>query len=162
MTNATDGNGNAVVIFNRATDGALMPVGTVCIGGRGTGGGLGNQGAVILSPNGRWLFAVNAGSKDISVFRVRRDWLTLVDRVSSGGERPASLTLHGRWLYVLNAGGAGNITGFRLGEHGELSSLPDSTRPLSTSATDPAQVLFSPDGQILIVTEKATKHDRYV
>jgi hypothetical protein len=38
-----------------------------------------------------------------------------------------------------------------------LSPLPGSTRPLTGGvAADPAEVNFSPDGDFLIVTEKAT------
>src|SRR5262245_9162606 len=69
--------GNDVVIFDRAPNGTLSPAGTVSTGGTGTGSGLGNQGAVVLA--GHWLLAVNAGSDDISVFRVDHDGLTLTD-----------------------------------------------------------------------------------
>jgi 6-phosphogluconolactonase len=76
--------------------------------------------------------------------------------VPSGGERPISVTMFRRLVYVLNAGGSGNISGFRLDVHGGLHPLENSTRPLSTSASDPAQIAFSPDGTQLVVTEKAT------
>lgn len=153
-TNATDGN--AIVVFQRAADGTLTPAGQVPTGGNGTGGGLGNQGAVVLSDNGRWLYTVNAGSNSISAFRLRDGGPELVGTVASGGERPISLTVHRRLLYVLNAGGAGNISGFVIGPHGSLVPLPDSTRPLSGANTGPAQVAFSPNGRLLVVTEKAT------
>jgi 6-phosphogluconolactonase len=153
-TNAV--SGNAVVILQRAADGTLVTVGQVPTNGTGTGGGLGNQGAVILSDNGRWLYTVNAGSNSISVFRIRGTELELLDTVPSGGERPISLTFHRRLLYVLNAGGAGNISGFVVGPHGTLVALPDSNRPLSGVNTGPAQVAFSPNGRLLVVTEKAT------
>jgi len=115
---------------------------------------------VILSENGRRLFAVNAGSNQVSVFAVRRDGLDLLDVVDSGGEMPISLTLHGHILYVLNAGGSGNISGFRVRESGKLVALDDSTQPLSNGGTgaspQPAQISFSPDGDLLVVTEKGT------
>src|SRR5678809_1151178 len=57
LTNASAGN--AVAVFNRSPRGDLTPAGTVATGGLGTGAGLGSQGAVVLSANGRWLFAVN-------------------------------------------------------------------------------------------------------
>lgn len=154
LTNAT--GGNAVVIFNRAADGALTAGGTVATGGLGSGAGLGSQGALVLSQNNRWLFAVNAGSNDISSFEVSRDGLRLVDRASSGGVLPISLAVHGDLLYVLNAGGSGNITGFHVGADGTLTQLNGSTRPLSSGAAGPAQVQFSPGGELLVVTEKAT------
>jgi 6-phosphogluconolactonase len=149
-------SGNAIAVFNRSADGTLAFAGTVPTGGLGTGAGLGSQGSVILSEDGRWLLAVNAGSSDISVFRVESGGLSLVDRVSSGGTVPTSLTLYKDLLYVLNAGGSGNITGFVLDQAGSLSPLAGSTRPLSGNATAPAQVSFSRDGGMLVVTERAT------
>lgn len=161
LTNAV--GGNAVAVFDRAADGTLTPVGTVATGGLGTDGGLGSQGALVLSKNNRWLFAVNAGSDDISIFDVSQAGPRLVDRVGSGGVRPISLTVHGDLLYVLNAGGNGNITGFHVGADGTLTPLAGSTRPLSSSAAGPAQVQFSPDGDLLVVTEKATNTiDTYI
>ena len=50
--------GNAVLAFSRAADGTLTPQGTYATGGLGSGAALGSQGAVILSDNGRQLFAV--------------------------------------------------------------------------------------------------------
>jgi 6-phosphogluconolactonase (cycloisomerase 2 family) len=73
---------------------------------------------------------------------------------------PISLTLHRNTLYVLNAGGSGNISGFRLRSNGTLSPLDGSTQPLSNGGAgdspQPAQVSFHPDGNLLVVTEKAT------
>ena len=83
MTNAAAGN--AVLVFARAVDGTLTPTAPVPTGGLGTGAGLGNQGGVVLSPDQRWLFVVNAGSNNISVFAVMQDGLELVDRIASGG-----------------------------------------------------------------------------
>ncbi|HEV8511573.1 MAG TPA: beta-propeller fold lactonase family protein, partial [Gemmatimonadales bacterium] len=122
----------------------------------GTGSGLGSQGAIALSDDGRWLFAVNAGSNDVSAFRVTAGGLAPASRVPSGGVQPISLTVHGDVLYVLNAGGDGNISGFSIGTRGELLPIAGSTRSLSGSGVGPAQVSFSPNGRWLIVTEKAT------
>lgn len=148
--------GNTVATFARAADGGLTWIGNVATGGTGAGSGLGSQGALALSDDGRWLFAVNAGSNDISAFQVSGSGLSLTSRVSSGGIRPISLTVHGDVVYVLNAGGDGNISGFTVGAHGELTPLAGSTRALSGSAVGPAQVAFSPNGSWLVVTEKAT------
>ena len=148
--------GNAVAIFRRAVDGTLTAAGTMATGGRGTGRGLGSQGALALSDDGRWLFAVNAGSNDVSAFRVTPAGLAFASRVASGGTQPTSLTVHGTLLYVLNAGGRGNISGFGIGSDGTLSALAGSTRSLSGPAAGPAEVAFSPDGRALVVTEKNT------
>ena len=155
---------NAVVAFDRAPDGTLTPAGVFSTGGAGNpipppgdppADPLASQGALILS--NKLLFAVNAGSNEISALSIGKNSLTLVDKVSSGGVRPISLTAHGDLLYVLNEGGTPNITGFTIGSTGELTPLPGSTRPLTGgSMADPAQVSFSRDGALLVVTEKAT------
>lgn len=157
---------NAVVVFDRAPDGTLTPVGMFSTGGAGNpvpppgdapADPLASQGALVLSQNNKLLFAVNAGSNEISVLSIGKDSLTLVDKVSSGGVRPISLTVHSELLYVLNEGGTPNITGFTISNTGELTPLPGSTRPLTGgSMADPAQVNFSRDGALLVVTEKAT------
>ena len=151
---------NAVLAFDRSADGALFPVGSFATGGRGTGTGLGNQGGVVLSESNRWLFVVNAGSDDISVFEVQPEGLSLVDRQPSGGKQPVSIAQKQGLLYVLNAGGsagtADSISGFRVRRSGKLEPIPGSTRPLSGASTGPAEILFSADGTALLVTEKAT------
>jgi len=148
--------GNAVAVFTRGADGRLASAGSVATGGTGTGASLGSQGAVSLSNDGRLLFAVNAGSNDVSVFTVSPAGLALASRVASGGTLPISLTVHGNVLYVLNAGGSGNISGFTLGTSGALTPITGATLPLSGSAVGPADVQFSPDGSRLVVTEKNT------
>jgi 6-phosphogluconolactonase (cycloisomerase 2 family) len=155
MSNAPGGNG--VIVFDRSADGRPTPAGTYATGGTGTGGGLGNQGSVIITEDHRRLYVVNAGSNDVSAFRVTRTGLALIGApVASGGTRPISLTVHGDLLYVLNAGPPGNIAGFRLGADGAPTAIPGSVQPLSAAAVGPAQIGFTPDGRVLVVTEKAT------
>jgi 6-phosphogluconolactonase len=146
--------GNAVIVWQRAADGSLTSAGSYMTGGAGTGGGLGSQGAIILSQDHQWLFAVDAGSNQVAAFKVQPNGLTLTAHVPSGGTRPTSLTLHGNLLYVLNAGDSGNITALIVGNDGSLSPLAGSTRPLSGSAVGAAQVEFSPNGDLLVVTER--------
>jgi 6-phosphogluconolactonase len=157
-TNAADGN--AVMVYLRAADGSLTPGGAFSTGGLGTGASLGSQSAVVLSDNGRWLFVVNAGSSDISAFSVQDGILTLVDRISSMGSNPISLTIHDRTLYVLDAGGSGNIAGFRVANNGKLSFITGSIRMLSNNgagaAPSPEQIGFTPDGEQLVVSEKGS------
>src|ERR1051325_3014735 len=145
-------SGNTIAIFNRSTDGGLALSATVPTGGLGTGAGLGSEGSVILSNDGRWLFATNAGSNEISAFRVQVNGLTLVDKVASGGTLPISLALYKNRLYVLNAGASGNISGFTVDQSGKLTSLAGSPRLLSNNgigaAPRPAQVSFSPTGKM--------------
>ena len=147
---------NRVLVFERRGDGSLMPAGEVPSGGTGTGSGLGSQGALALSGNHHWLYAVDAGSNEISVFRVRGAQLTLVEVAPSGGQMPISVAARGRLVYVLNGGGDGNIQGFWRSHAGILSPIAGSNEPLSQAGAGPAQIGFSPNGQHLVVTEKAT------
>ncbi len=153
-TNAS--TGNSILAFARSSAGDLNWIGTFSTHGAGTGGGLATQGEVILAGGGKWLLAVNAGSDDISVFRVADDGrLVLTDREGARGTDPVSITVSRDIAYVLDAGGSSNIVGFRL-DGGKLHYLPGSTRPLSGAATNPAEVAFSTDGRFLVVTERAT------
>ena len=127
--------------------------GTYATGGLGTGAGLGSQGAVTLSDNGKHLFAVNAGSNSISEFSVKKDWLRLEATFSSNGVLPISVTASKNLLYVLNAGSS-TITGFKIDGNGRVESIAGSTQPLLGTA--PAQVAFSPNGAELVVTEKGS------
>ena len=154
--------GNEILVFNRV-DGNLEPAGTFATNGLGTGGGLGNQGGIVLDPSSRWLFVVNAGNSTISSFRVLESGVQLVDNVPSGGFSPVSLTVFGTLLYVVNEGdpldpgnSPDNITGFRFDLGGTLTSIPGSTQPLSDALTDPAQIGFNKEGTVLLITEKAT------
>jgi 6-phosphogluconolactonase len=153
-TNSTAAN--EVLVFPRRGDGTLGAPRAFATAGLGTGGGLGNQGAVVLNHANRRLFVANAGSNEVSVFAVTPGGLELLDRVASGGTRPISIAVRGRLIYVLNAGGTGNISGFILSHDVDLQPLAGSTRPLSSPSADPAQVAFSADGGLLVVTEKAT------
>lgn len=153
MTNEI--SGNAVIVYDRYHDGSLTYAGVIPTGGAGSGGGLGNQGGLILSNNQKWLFAVNAGSNEISVFQVTNRGVILRDIAPSGGIRPVSLTFYRGLLYVLNAG-SDSIMALALGGDGKLHALPGSIRSLSGMNTAPAQILFSDDGDSLVVTEKAT------
>ncbi len=152
MTNAADGN--EVIIFDRKANGDLTEVGPIATGGLGSGGGLdplGSQGSLVLSEDHRWLLAVNAGSDEISVFKVLPAGLLLVDVVGSGGDFPVSITIYHDLVYVLNAS-TPNITAFTLSFAGELTPLAGSTRSLGSGAF--AQVGFDPQGNNLVVTDK--------
>lgn len=156
FTLSNDPAGNRVFAWERAAGGALTSAGATPTGGTGTGAGLGSQGALTLSRHHRWLYAVNPGSDEISVFRVHGTHLTLVEVAWSGGDMPISVTARGRNVYVLNAGGDGNIQGFRRSPSGILHPIGGSNQTLSQAAPGPAQISFSPNGENLVVTEKGT------
>jgi 6-phosphogluconolactonase (cycloisomerase 2 family) len=156
-TQTNDASGNQIQVYETLPDGTPALTASVATGGAGTGAGLGSQGALALSADRHFLFVVNAGSSDVSSFAVGpQGGLTLIDRVSSGGTTPISLTAHADLLYVLNAGGSGNIAGFRIGEHGHLHAIAGSSQPLTSSTAVPPQIGFDRDGDALVVTEKAT------
>lgn len=153
MTNATTGN---ELLVYAAREGGLALRERLATHGAGTATGLGNQGAVTFSTDGRHLFVVNALSNTVSTFAVRRRGIALRSVVDTGGQQPVSVTEHGGLVVVLNGGGAGHIAAFR-NSGGVLHPLPGQTRPLSAAGgTAPAQVSFNPDGDVLLVTEKAT------
>lgn len=153
-TNAV--SANELLVYATSKGGQLSLQTRVATQGQGTGSGLGNQGAVTLSGNGRYLFVVNALSNSLSTFSIRRNGVTLESTVDSGGQRPISVTEHDGIVYVLNADGAGNVVGFR-NVRGMLSPLAGAVGALSAAGgTAPAQVGFSSDGDVLVVAEKAT------
>jgi 6-phosphogluconolactonase (cycloisomerase 2 family) len=154
-TQTNSAAGNAVQVLARGDDGSLVPAGRFETGGLGTSAGLGSQGAVALSENGRVLLAVDAGSNDIASFRVERGGLRLVGRVPSRGVFPVSVAIHGRDAYVLNASGVANVAVFRLSGDGVLTPRFAGRAPLSTLNAGAAQVAVAPNGKALVVTEKA-------
>lgn len=155
-TLSNDVNHNAVLAFDRDNNGYLHATGQFDTGGTGTGGGLGNQGALALSKNERYLFTVNAGSDEVSVFRVSTSGLELLDKAPVSGDEPVSVAVDHNLVYVVNAGDD-SIFGFRFDPHsGQLHPLPASYRALSAPGSAPAQISFNQEGNVLVITEKAT------
>jgi hypothetical protein len=162
---------NQVAMYRRAADGSLTLLGYFDTGGQGSGpsarfagDGLGAAHSVQLSQDLQWLFVTNAGTNNVSVFRVRNDGLQLTDIEPTGGPTafPNSVTQWGDLVYVLNSANEGSITGFRFDpNHGKLLAIPNSTRVLNANQTyppdtlfNPAEVSFTPDGSHLVVTIK--------
>ena len=112
-----------------------------------SGGGLGSQGALALSGDGRFVFVVNAGSPTVSTFALGGRSLEFVSSVDAGGPHSISVTERDGIVVVLNDGGAGNVAAFR-NLDGQLQAIADARRPLSAAGgTAPAQVSFSSDGR---------------
>jgi 6-phosphogluconolactonase (cycloisomerase 2 family) len=147
---------NAIVTYKRAVNGALTRVGRVPTHGAGIGTDLDTQGALVLANRHRILYAVNAGSDTISVFSVKGTRLTFLQEIYAG-DVPTSVTVHDDLLYVLDSSVAGNgILGFTIRANGTLRALANSERLLSSPIAVPGQVEFSPDGRLLVVTQKTT------
>jgi 6-phosphogluconolactonase len=154
MTN--DAQSNEILAFQRNPYGTLFSAGHFKTEGRGSGGKgdpLASQGSLTLSQDREWLFAVNAGSGTLSVFRVEGERLLLTDRIATGGAEPTSVTQHGNLVYVLNAAGSSNVVGFAF-HNGHLSEIADSQGFLSANGANPGSVAFTADGKFLIATEK--------
>ncbi|CAN5683380.1 MAG: lactonase family protein [Ilumatobacteraceae bacterium] len=152
---SNDPAGNALLVFNRSEDGSLTAAAPIPTGGTGTGMGLGSQGSVVVSGDGRYVLAVNPGSDQVSLFAEVGNELVLVDTEASGGDLPTSVTVDGRNVYVLNTGVGNNISGFRISRDG-LDSVAGSIQPLSQEGAAAAQVSFTPDGNHVVVTERNT------
>jgi 6-phosphogluconolactonase (cycloisomerase 2 family) len=193
MTNSAIAE-NQVAAFERRADGSLRLVDRLNTGGHGSGpaptstsfgagiplpaDGRGSQNSLLLSPDRRFLFAVNAGSDSIACFQVNAAGsgalLSHARTAASGGVFPVSLTFRGNVstggvLYVLNAGGTGNVTGFAVDADCRLTRMVDGQRkrldllvgyrPVADPApnevrTTPAQIGFSPDGRRLVIAIK--------
>lgn len=156
FTSTNSATGNELLIFGSDASGALALRGRLQTLGLGSGVGLGSQGAVTLSGDGRTLFVVNAGSNTVSSFVIRGDAIGLAGTVDSGGLSPISVSERDGLVYVLNAGGNGNVAGFR-NARGVLAPVAGSIQPLSAAGgSGPAQVGIGPEGDVLVVTEKNT------
>ena len=136
---------NTIAAFDRHADGTLTPLpgSPFAAGGAGTGTGIGSQGALQITSDGKYLLAVDAGSNQISVLRIKHDGSLGLVRggvVSSGGVLPVSVAIHDDLVYVANAGNGGsNYTGFRLRHSGRLPDLLPVTS--SSTVTEPGSLV---------------------
>jgi 6-phosphogluconolactonase len=173
MTNAAVNN--SVMAWRVNANGTLESIGGFSTNGNGTGttetplagpndgiDPLASQGSLTLSPDQQFLYAVNAGSGTLAVFRVAGNGgLTLIDTESTGGTSPVSVTARGNLVYVVNVNDPVNaqpstITGFTVNTNGTLTAIAGSTRQLSAANARPSQVSITPDATQVIVTERET------
>jgi 6-phosphogluconolactonase (cycloisomerase 2 family) len=159
--------GNSVLSYTRGTDGTVSYVATYPTGGTGAAAAgsaadpLASPGGLALADNGNELLAVNAGSDTVSVFAVFGPYLHLIQQVPTNGNFPVSISVHNNLVAVLNSGGTGSVTQYQL-QWGRLVATGQ-TRSLGLSNTTPpnflagaGQVGYSPNGQFLIVSTKAS------
>ena len=132
---------NQIISYFRSRSGRLINIGSYSTQGLGAGDNapadpLGSQNSIALSEDEKNLYVVNAGSDDISVFRLFRFGLPrLIQKISSNGDFPVSLAIQDDVMYVLNSGSDGAISGFRIGRFGRLRPIGNSTRALALGAT---------------------------
>lgn len=174
---ANKAEGNTILVFQRAADGTLSLIQEAPTGGLGSGPGqlavagaplepagnpLTSQDSLVMTQDGRFLLAVDAGSNEISVMEVTQDGLRFADKAPSGGDVPVAVANHGNLVYVINEGehsqdlnGARpTMTGYFLDNQGKLSPIPNSSRVTGSPDAQPGDILFSPDGRFLIITDK--------
>ena len=172
--------GNQIITFPRLADGTLLPpLPGVSTRGLGSGPGaipgvatdpLGSNSSLAVDAKQMRLFAVNAGSNSVSMFKISPGGITLLDTSPSGGTYPVSLAVNGDTVYVLNAQ-SNSVARFAI-TNGHLSYqqtcvLPAAPRPLDSPypataghseqpvATEaPGQIGLSPDGKHLVVVAK--------
>jgi len=146
---------NEVIAFRRADDGSLDRIGSVATGGDGDGSPhLQSQGSVTLTGDERHLLVTNAASDDLSVFSVAADGsIELRERMHTGST-PRSVAERDGLVVVLNTGEPGLVS-FRLNAEG-IERLEGGDQGLDTSDADPAQIAFSPDGSMVVITQRGT------
>jgi 6-phosphogluconolactonase (cycloisomerase 2 family) len=152
---------NSLVKFKRLRNGKLRQSQTVRSGGQGSTQSFGcgpgcpildSSGAVDVTPNGKLVFTVNAGSDSVASFRETPSGLKRIDVQPSGGDLPESITASvGGLVYVLNVD-SNSISGFRYTPTGRLTPIPNSTRPLAAATSTARQIGFDNSGQMLVVT----------
>jgi len=166
QTNAA--SGNAVVSYSRDSAGHLTKFATYPTGGKGASQDgavvdpLASQGSLTYDARHRLLFAVNAGSDSVTVFRVDGARLQRQQVVSSHGQMPTSVSVVKDLVYVLDAANDGKITGFSINRSDRLVHISDSTRSLGLSnpanpnfLQSPSQVAVTPDARAVIVATKS-------
>lgn len=123
-------------------------------GGQGTAAGLGSQGVLAVSADQNYLFAVNAGSNEVSVFKIEKGNLVLLDHQVEPGKTPVSVTVSNDIVYVVNSGDD-SIFGFKFDKESEsLIPITNSYVKLTDAGAGEAEIAFNTDGDTVVITEK--------
>jgi 6-phosphogluconolactonase (cycloisomerase 2 family) len=167
FVHTNDPTSNAVIVYERASDGLLTEVKRYATGGLGgsesgaVADPLASQGSLTYDAAHSLLFAVNAGSDTVTVFAVHGTRLQRVQTIASGGVLPTSISVVRSLVYVLNASGDGDISGFRIGSDSRLHPIPHSSRSLGLGnpanpnfLKSPSQVAITPDANAVVVATK--------
>jgi 6-phosphogluconolactonase (cycloisomerase 2 family) len=171
ISNDYHDNANAVLAYRHKPDGTLAPLpGSPFLT---HGAGLANPKQVlgpddtddplVISDDGRFLFAVNGGSNTVAVFSINPDGsLTAApgSPFSSGGQTPCSVAINGRFVYVANKAfdplhvitQQPNYTTFEVDDAGRLLPVPNGTIEVPAGSS-PSQVLLSNDRRFLFATD---------
>jgi 6-phosphogluconolactonase (cycloisomerase 2 family) len=150
---------NEVLTYQRSYNRQFVLRERVATGGRGSGGQtdpLQSQGSLTVSGNHTLLFAVNSASGTVSSFHLLNGIPVFSDQKPSGGAFPIAVTEHNGTVYVLNAGGNGAVVAFKADEQGRLYVIQNSSTFLTSLNSGASSISVSPNGQWLVVIEKAT------
>ncbi|HEY0115941.1 MAG TPA: hypothetical protein VGB54_09485 [Allosphingosinicella sp.] len=168
-TNNNGPGGNLVIGFGRRADGTLVALDAYETGGVGRAAPSSPPPRLnsliaedsIIAVDDRFLLVVNAGTNDITSFRINPDYsLTRMDVAPSGGTSPVSLAYRNGVVYVGNAdedgvftgppNQSGNITAMRLdAATGQLTRIPGFSLSLRAR---PADLEVTPDGGYVVVS----------
>jgi len=174
MTN--DAKGNFIVTSAIGTDGKITPTNAVYTGGKGGHGAaasgdagpdpLFTQDSVKVGNN--FLFAVNAGSNSLSMFKIndlQPTELSLVGMpVDTQGDFPVAVAFSSKMnlACVVNGGAADGVACFNVDANKGLVPAPNTNRPLNLNQTTPptgppntvSDIIFSEDDTKLFVSVK--------
>jgi 6-phosphogluconolactonase len=157
--------GNELLVFDRYSNGKLKLRQSLSTGGNGGQQPepgcdppdhrcplLDAQDEVVTSDDGKWVFAVNAGTNTIATFDVRKRKVKRVGVTDSKGVFPNSIAVHKKLLYVLNTNSK-NIAGFKISSKGKLTPIAGSVQSLTDEkAPLSRQIGFDNTGKVLFVS----------
>jgi 6-phosphogluconolactonase len=171
ISNDYHDNANAVLAYRRKADGTLAPLPGSPFPTRGAGlanpkqvlGPDDTDDPLVISDDGRFLFAVNGGSNTVAVFSINPDGSLVAVPGSpfpSGGQTPCSVAVNGRFVYIANKAfdplhlitWQPNYTTFEVDDAGRLSPVPNGTINVPPGSS-PSQVLLSNDRRFLFATD---------
>lgn len=159
-------NNTIVRMARSAADGSLTLTDTTSTGGIGTNGvnaagamaaadPLASNFSVVVSTDGKMLFAVNAGDDTISSFSIDATGkLTLLKSNATSGTFPNSLAFSNGHLYATFQGSS-QIMAYTVGSDGSLTAID--TKSLAVGGPFvPTNVRVAPDGAFLLVGGKSS------
>jgi 6-phosphogluconolactonase len=160
--------GNKLWVYKRGADGKLTQTGAVSTGGKGIASEppfgfpiVDSSGSINTTPDGKLIFVVNAGSNQVTSFRVTSSGVHRVSVASTHGKLPISVASSGNLLYVVNEASK-NIYGWTFTPSGVLHPIAGSNQKL-TAVTPKgkkdkvgvaAAINFTSDGKVVAVTER--------
>src|SRR5579863_9479285 len=155
ISNDYHDNANAVLAYRRMPDGSLAPLPGSPFPTHGAGlanpkqvlGPDDTDDPLVISDDGRLLFAVNGGSNTVAVFSINPDGSLVAVPGSpfpSGGQTPCSVAVNGRFVYIANKA---------FDPLHVITQQPNYTTIDVPAGSSPSQVLLSNDRRFLFATD---------